>query len=350
MTDQTPESTDPRPSDETVVEAELVTEPATDDPIDQAEVDASGSEPESEPADVVEADIVEAELVEPVSLDLGAEEAAAPTGTDFDVVTAPHAADATPAGDFDLAAPVAEPEPTPAADPVPSVQPDATAVPDPAPAPVPPAAPAAPTGGSFLDLPPLPDLNYPAPAAPPVSPYPPPAASYPQAADYPKTDYAPYPGDYSEQVAGQAYGHGAPAPAPQPQPAPVSPYGTPTGFAVQPYQTAPGDTTMASLAHWGSLVADVLSGTALGFLVPLVIMLTKGKDDPFVRAHAVESLNFNLTVILGMIASVILVFAFVGIIGLIAIPIVAIILQILASIAASRGEAYRYPISIRFVK
>ena len=355
MTDQTPESTDPRPVDETVIEAELVDEPETAAPIDEAEVVAVEAESDDAAADeIVEAEVVEADIV---SLDLGAEAAVTPTGTDFDVVTAPHASDATPAGDFELRAPAVEPDPTPAADPVP--EPIASAPePAPVPEPAPPATPyAPPAGGSFLDLPPLPDLSYPAPTPPPASPYPPAAPSYPQATNYPqatgqpRTDYAPYPADYSEQVAGQAYGHGAPAPAPQVRPAPVSPYGAPTGFAVQPYQqVAPGDTTTASLAHWGALVADILSGTALGFLVPLVIMLTKGQSDPFVRANAVESLNFSLTVILGMIVSVILLFFFVGIVGLIVIPIVAIILQILAAMAASRGEVYRYPISIRFVK
>lgn len=310
MTDQTPEV----PED--VVEAEI--EPET------ADVE---TDPDTE--------VVDAEVV---GLDLGDETPDAPVGTDFDVVESPH---------------LAEPAPPVSAGPDPSVAPVTPPQPPVAPVPAPP------TGGSFLDLPPLPDLNYPAPTPPPASPYPPPARSYPQAANYPQPSgapqaaYAPYPMDYSQQVAGQAYGHGAPAPQPQSAPmTPVNPYGTPTGFAVQPYQQAApgGDVTLASAAHWGALVAGVASGTGLGFLVPLILMQTRGKTDPLVRANAVESLNFNLTVILGMIVSVLALFVFVGIIGLIVIPILAIILQILGAIAASRGEVYRYPISIRFVK
>lgn len=317
MTDQTPENTDPRPVDQPdeVTEAEFVTEPETDEPISEAElVDADVVDAEAE-TEVVEAEadaeVVEAEVV---GLDLGTAEVSAPVATDFDAVAEP-----------------ASPEPL-------------------APAPAPSA------GGSFLDLPPLPDLDFPAHTPPPASAYPPPASSYPQAANYPaaaqpQTSYAPYPADYSQQAAGQAYGHGAPAPAAQQQPAAMNPYGTPTGFAVAPYQPAgAADTTLASMAHWGALVADVLSGTALGFLVPLVIMLTKGKTDPFVRAHAVESLNFNLTVIIGMIVSAVLILVIVGIFGLILIPILALIFQIMAAMAASRGEPYRYPLSIRFVK
>ena len=79
-------------------------------------------------------------------------------------------------------------------------------------------------------------------------------------------------------------------------------------------------------------------------------MLTKGQSDPLVRANAVEALNFNITVLIGLIASAVLTLVLVGIIGLIVIPVAAIILQILGALAASRGEVYRYPINIRFVK
>lgn len=322
------------------------------------EVEVVDAEVEIEPGDSddheaqpeVDSEVVEAEVVD---LDLGDEVAPAPIGTDFDVAASPTAPEAAPVAGFEGVMP--EP-PIPASPPAEPTQPAAPpASPVAPPAHTPPVS-AAPTGGSFLDLPPLPDLPYQAPTPPSASPYPPPAPSYPQAADYPQAPasqaaYAPYSTDYSAQAAGQAYGHGTPVPAPQVQPAPVSPYGTPTGFAVQPYQeVAYGDTTMASLAHWGGLVATMLTGSSLGFLVPLIIMLTKGQTDPFVRAHAVESLNFNLTVLIGMIVSAVLVLAFVGIVGLIVIPIVAIILQILGAVAAGRGEPYRYPISIRFVK
>ncbi len=326
MTDQTPED---------VVDAELVETEVID-----AEV--LGTETEPIEADVAEVEVVEAEAgPEAVALDLGDESPDAPVGTDFDVVATAEPTEATPAGDFELASP-------PAAAPVVTVEPVEQAAPTPAPAAP---APAAPTGGSFLDLPPLPDLNYPAPTPPPASPYPPPAPSYPKAANYPQTDYAPYPADYSQQVAGQAYGHGAPAAQPGPVDVP-NPYGAPTGFGLAPYQqTAPtGDLTSASAAHWGALVANLFTGTGLGFLVPLIILQTTGKTDPFVRENAVQSLNFSLTMLLGMVVSLVLLLVFVGIVGLIVIPILTIILQILGSIAAGRGEVYRYPISIRFVK
>ncbi|MCA0250957.1 MAG: DUF4870 domain-containing protein [Actinobacteria bacterium] len=336
-TNQSPEFPDTSSTDEVTsveaVEAEIVeTEPETVEP---------GGEPEP----------LEAEVV---GLDLGDEAPDAPTGTDFDVVTSTEPAAAAPTNDFGLAdRPAAESPATPAVEP-----PAASAAPIASPpAPAAPVTPPPPAGGSFLDLPPLPDLDFPAPT-PPASPYPPVPPSYPQAADYQRPEYNRYPGGYGEQVAGQAYGHGAaPVGSPQPTPYPptpdpyASPYGTPTGFAVQPYDAAPGgDRSMASAAHWGALVAGIATGGGLGFLVPLILLVTKGQSDPLVRANAVESLNFNITVLIGMIASVLLTVAAIGIVGLIVIPIAAVILQVLGAMAANRGEAYRYPISIRFVK
>ncbi|MCW5950792.1 MAG: DUF4870 domain-containing protein [Propionibacteriaceae bacterium] len=345
MTEQSPEA----PKD--VVEAtddQAAVADAEPTEIEIVEAEVESTETAAEPE--ADADVVEAEVV---GLDLGDEAPAAPVGTDFEVAESSHLSEAAPAGEFEVGNPIASV--TPPIPSTPPVDPVAPAVPA---APTIPVSPPA-TGGSFLDLPPLPDLSYPAPTPPPASPYPPPAPSYPRAANYPQSagypqaDYALYPADYSEQAAGQAYGHGTATPQQRPAPmAPANPYGTPTGFAVQPYQQGVpvGDVTMASAAHWGALVATVASGGTLGFLVPLIIMLTKGQNAPFVRANATESLNFNLTVLIGMVASALLVLIFVGIVGLIVIPVVALILQILGALAANRGEVYRYPVSIRVVK
>lgn len=101
------------------------------------------------------------------------------------------------------------------------------------------------------------------------------------------------------------------------------------------------DTTWAMLAH--------LSFFMLAIVGPLVIMLTRGQHSPYVRHQAVEALNFHITFTLAMFASVLLLFVLVGIV---LIPIVAVsglVFTIQATIAANRGEPYRYPVSIRLV-
>ncbi len=107
-----------------------------------------------------------------------------------------------------------------------------------------------------------------------------------------------------------------------------------------------------STAMWAHLSALLISFVAcgLGFIGPLVIMNGQGKRSAFIRHHAVEALNFSLTVLIAYIVSAVLMIV---IIGFFLLPVIAIgssVLQIMASIAANRGEWYRYPVSIRFVK
>jgi len=91
------------------------------------------------------------------------------------------------------------------------------------------------------------------------------------------------------------------------------------------------------------------------FIGPLVIWLIK-KDDPFVRAHAAEALNFNLSVMLYgvvlFIVGLILVIVLIGIlVWLLLIPlgIVWLVFICIAAVKAGGGEPYRYPLTIRFV-
>lgn len=98
------------------------------------------------------------------------------------------------------------------------------------------------------------------------------------------------------------------------------------------------DKTWAMLSH------------LLGWILALVALLTKGKDRPFVRDQAVEALNFDITIMIGMFASLVLVFVIVGFFLLFAVAIGGLILHIIAAIQAYNGVRYRYPINIRLIK
>ena len=67
----------------------------------------------------------------------------------------------------------------------------------------------------------------------------------------------------------------------------------------QPSQYGAGPTqdelTWGSAAHWSALVAAFV---ALAFLGPLIVMLTKGNESAYVRRQAVESLNFQLSILI----------------------------------------------------
>ena len=101
------------------------------------------------------------------------------------------------------------------------------------------------------------------------------------------------------------------------------------------------------LAHLLSFVAAYLF---LGFVAPLIVMLVFGPRSAFVRANAVESLNFNLSWLLYAVVGAILIFLVIGIFILIALGIAYVVLIIIASIRANNGQLYRYPLTIRFVR
>lgn len=108
--------------------------------------------------------------------------------------------------------------------------------------------------------------------------------------------------------------------------------------------------TMGMLAHLGSIAGIVVGAGFLGWAVPLFLMLTKGKESSFVRAHAVESLNFQITTFIAMAISAVLMCA---VIGFVLAPIVAIgsiIFTVIAGLKANDGELYRYPVNLRLVK
>jgi uncharacterized Tic20 family protein len=114
-----------------------------------------------------------------------------------------------------------------------------------------------------------------------------------------------------------------------------------------PSQLSPQDEKL-----WGTLVhvsALVFAFVALAVLGPLLILLIQGPKSGYVRQHAVEALNFNITVLLAAIVSGILTIVLIGIPMLVAVGIFWLVCTILAILAANRGEVYRYPLTLRLV-
>jgi uncharacterized Tic20 family protein len=124
----------------------------------------------------------------------------------------------------------------------------------------------------------------------------------------------------------------------------------PPGYYQAPGGLAPSseERTWAWVAHAGTLVAAAVSGI-LGFVCPLVIMLTKGNESAFVRRHAVESLNFQISLFIYLVACFVLIFVVVGFFLMIALGVFALVTIILATVKAANGEEFRYPLCIRMV-
>lgn len=99
---------------------------------------------------------------------------------------------------------------------------------------------------------------------------------------------------------------------------------------------------------WG-LVAHVSALAAL-FLGPLIALVVKGNESKWVKAHAIESLNFSITMLFGYMVCFALVFVIIGWCLLFPLAIAALILHIIAGVAAYQGRMYRYPFAIRLIK
>ena len=88
----------------------------------------------------------------------------------------------------------------------------------------------------------------------------------------------------------------------------------------------------------------------LGHLLgPLIVWLVKRGDSPEIDAHGKESLNFQLSMLIYDAIAAILCIVLIGIPILIILWIMNTVFVIIASIRASEGQFYRYPLTIRFL-
>jgi uncharacterized Tic20 family protein len=108
------------------------------------------------------------------------------------------------------------------------------------------------------------------------------------------------------------------------------------------------DKSLAMLCH--------LLGIFTGFIGPLILWLVKKDSSAFVGHHGREALNFQITLMLVMLGlgsvTVVLMFVVVGILlvpVLFIVPILALVAEIIAAVAAQKGEWHRYPCCIRLV-
>jgi uncharacterized Tic20 family protein len=112
------------------------------------------------------------------------------------------------------------------------------------------------------------------------------------------------------------------------------------GSELQPdYVPTSDEKTMAILSHILTFIAPILA--------PLIIYLVKKDESAFVKWHAQESLNFQITIALVFI---ILLISVIGWFLLWVPGIVALVLVIVATIRASEGKLYKYPFSLRLIK
>jgi uncharacterized Tic20 family protein len=116
--------------------------------------------------------------------------------------------------------------------------------------------------------------------------------------------------------------------------------------SANPYQSqAPMNPSDEKL--WATLIH--IGGILFGFLPALIGYLVLKDRGPFIRAHTATALNFQITLLIGYVVGSILVVVLIGFFILFLVWLAAIVFGIMAALAANKGEAYTYPLAIKFV-
>jgi len=111
------------------------------------------------------------------------------------------------------------------------------------------------------------------------------------------------------------------------------------------------------LAHLLGLL--IIFGLLTGTVAALVCWLVTKDDNnkPFVQDQAKEVLNFQLNVLLGcaawLLVSLVFTVVLIGLIGFALFPLlilVSLVFSIIGAVKANDGELYRYPLIYRFIQ
>jgi uncharacterized Tic20 family protein len=108
--------------------------------------------------------------------------------------------------------------------------------------------------------------------------------------------------------------------------------------------------TWALVSHFGGAAGAFVGGGCLGWIAPLIAMMTKGAESPTVRAHAIAALNFQILCTIVGVVGWITICIVIGFIPIAAAVIVGAIFGVIAGVKANEGQFYRYPITVSLIK
>ncbi len=104
----------------------------------------------------------------------------------------------------------------------------------------------------------------------------------------------------------------------------------------------------AMFCHLSALAGFVIPfGNIIG---PLIIWTVKKDEYPHVNDQGKEAINFQISITVYILISVLLIFVVIGIPLLIILGIFSLIMTVIAAINANDGQKYRYPFTIQFIK
>ena len=118
----------------------------------------------------------------------------------------------------------------------------------------------------------------------------------------------------------------------------------------EPHQERSDPSDLSSESKVWAVAAHLLPLASIYIIGALIVWLIKRDEDPFVEAHGREALNFQLSVLIYGLISILLIIVFIGFLMLVALAIFSLVMSIIAAVKAANGETYRYPLTMRMVK
>jgi uncharacterized Tic20 family protein len=110
------------------------------------------------------------------------------------------------------------------------------------------------------------------------------------------------------------------------------------------------EATWNLVAHWGGALGMLITFGVGGWIAPLIALLTRGKQSPTVRAHAVDALNFQLLLSIVGVLVWLVTWRLPVFWPLLVVTLVGIVFGVIGGLRANEGLLYRYPLSPRLVK
>ncbi|MGV8096817.1 MAG: DUF4870 domain-containing protein [Mangrovibacterium sp.] len=110
----------------------------------------------------------------------------------------------------------------------------------------------------------------------------------------------------------------------------------------------PNERTWAMVCHLSAFAGCIIPfGNIIG---PLIVYSMKRQEYPLVEDQGKEVLNFQITLSIILIISLVLSIIIIGIFLAVAVGLAGLVLTVIGALKANNGEYYRYPFNIRFIK
>jgi hypothetical protein len=169
--------------------------------------------------------------------------------------------------------------------------------------------------------------------------------------EIPETPETPSGEPGAEQPAGTTPPTGTEQPASAEPPASAVPPANVQPTEVSKEEVSKDCRMWAMFCHLSGLAGFVVPVILSGIIAPLIIWQIKKDDHPFIDEHGKEALNFQISIGIYAVVSLLLIPVFcIGAFLLTAVGIFNLVFLLIAAIKANNGFHYRYPLTIRFIK